>query len=220
MATLGGTADADDTPIAIILSKGYFRAMSTHVDPAAPWPVRRITNPAELKALAHPVRFAIVDLLAEGPLTATQCAERLGETPANCSYHLRQLAKYGHVTPAAGGHGRERYWKAREEAITFDETGPGAAAAARAVTDAVDAYRFSAWERFKARRSQEPEPWRELAGSMDAVMWMNAEELAEFTSRLYALIAPYAERMADESTRPADARAIRFFTYTFPGERS
>lgn len=194
--------------------------MSPSEHPSTPWPVRRITNPAELKALAHPVRFALVDLLAEGPLTATQCAERLGETPANCSYHLRQLAKYGHVVPAAGGHGRERYWQAREEGITFDETGPGAAAAARAVTDAVDTYRFSAWERYKARRAQEPEPWRDLAGSMDAVMWMTGEELAAFTSQLYALIAPFAERMADDSTRPADARAIRFFAYSFPGERS
>ena len=194
--------------------------MSTPHHPPAPWPVRRITNPAELKALAHPVRFAIVDLLAEGPLTATQCAERLGETPANCSYHLRQLAKYGHVLPAKGGHGRERYWRAREVGITFDETGPGAAAAARAVTDAVDTYRFDAWERYKARRSQESDPWRDLAGSMDAVLWMTAEELAGFTAQLYALVAPYAERLSDEGTRPAHSRAIRFFSYSFPGERS
>lgn len=194
--------------------------MSTLKHPTAPWPVRRITNPAELKALAHPVRFAIIDLLAEGPLTATQCAQQLGETPANCSYHLRQLAKYGHVLPAEGGQGRERYWKAREEGITFDDGGSGPAAAARAVADAVDAYRFSAWEKFKARRSDEPQPWRELAGSMDAVVWMTATELAEFTSQMYALIAPYAERMTDIATRPDGSRAIRFFSYTFPGERS
>ncbi len=194
--------------------------MSTPEHPTAPWPVRRITNPAELKALAHPVRFAIIDLLAEGPLTATQCAQQLGETPANCSYHLRQLAKYGHVLPAEGGHGRERYWRAREEGITFDEAGHSAAVAARAVTDAVDAYRSSAWEKFKARRSDEPQPWRDLAGSMDAVMWMTAAELAEFTSQMYALVAPYAQRMSDSSTRPESSRAIRFFSYTFPGERS
>jgi len=193
--------------------------MNTPERPTAPWPVRHITNPAELKALAHPVRFALVDLLAEGPLTATQCAQRLGETPANCSYHLRQLAKYGHVMPAEGGHGREKYWKARQEGITFDQTGPGAETATRAVADAVDAYRANAWERYKSRSAQEPQPWRELAGSMDAVMWMTPAELAEFTSRLYALVSPFAERISEGAARPADARAVRFFAYSFPGER-
>jgi hypothetical protein len=32
----------------------------------------------------------------------------LGESPANCAFHLRTLAKYGFVEEAGGGRGRER----------------------------------------------------------------------------------------------------------------
>src|SRR4051794_41704012 len=47
-----------------------------------------------------------------GPLTATQARERIGESAASCSFHLRQLAKYGLVEEAGGGRGRERPWRA------------------------------------------------------------------------------------------------------------
>ncbi|WP_278237400.1 helix-turn-helix domain-containing protein [Isoptericola sp. AK164] len=185
--------------------------------PTPPFPVRTVSDPRELRALAHPVRFALLDLLAEGPLTATQCAERLGETPANCSYHLRQLAKYGHVFPAGGGHGRERPWSAREEGITWDDAGPAGEAARAALDEAVDAFRFDAWRRFWRRRSAEPEEWRRAALSTDVVAWLTADELEHVTQGLYDLFAPYEHRAADASARPAGARAVRFFAYGYPG---
>ena len=64
-----------------------------------------------MRALAHPVRLALLEVLAdEGRLTATEAGERIGESPANASFHLRQLAKYGFVeeaegAPAAGAPG-------------------------------------------------------------------------------------------------------------------
>src|SRR5215203_7352652 len=73
---------------------------------------RRVTSATELRALAHPTRLALLDLLdAEGPLTATQAGERLGESPASASFHLRTLAKYGFVEEAEGGRGRQRPWR-------------------------------------------------------------------------------------------------------------
>ncbi|MDO8152568.1 transcriptional regulator [Isoptericola sp. b408] len=182
-----------------------------------PFPVRKISDPRELRALAHPVRFAIIDLLAEGPLTATQCAERLGETPANCSYHLRQLEKYGHVFRADGGHGRERPWRARDEGITWDEDGPAGVAARVALDEAVDEFRFDAWRRFRRRRAAEPEPWRRAALSTDVVAWLTPAELERVTQGLYDLFAPYEERDADPAARPEGARAVRLFAYAYPG---
>jgi hypothetical protein len=35
----------------------------------------------------------------------------LGESPTNCAFHLRTLAKYGFVEEAGGGKGRERPWR-------------------------------------------------------------------------------------------------------------
>src|SRR5215207_4830018 len=73
---------------------------------------RRLTSATELRALSHPTRLALLDLLdAEGPMTATQAGERLGESPASASFHLRTLAKYGFVEEAAGGRGRQRPWQ-------------------------------------------------------------------------------------------------------------
>ncbi len=72
-----------------------------------------ITDPRALRAYAHPIRLKLVGLLRRsGPLTATQAGEKIGESPASCSFHLRQLAKYGLVEEAGGGKGRERPWRA------------------------------------------------------------------------------------------------------------
>jgi predicted transcriptional regulator len=71
-----------------------------------------LTDPKAIRALAHPVRWALLDALDQaGTLTATQASEMLGESPANCAFHLRTLAKYGYVEEAGGGRGRERPWR-------------------------------------------------------------------------------------------------------------
>src|SRR5258708_12496804 len=74
-----------------------------------PRSTKRITDPKALRALAHPIRMSLIGLLrTEGPLTATRAAELLGESSASCSFHLRQLAKYGMAEKAPGGQPRER----------------------------------------------------------------------------------------------------------------
>jgi len=71
-----------------------------------------LTDPAVMRALAHPLRWAILEnLLHAGTLSATQAGVLLGETPANCAFHLRTLARYGLVEEAGGGKGRERPWR-------------------------------------------------------------------------------------------------------------
>lgn len=75
--------------------------------PAALPDIRKITDVRTLRALAHPVRIALIEaLIIDGPMTATEAGERIGETPTTCSFHLRQLAKYGLVEEAGGGKGR------------------------------------------------------------------------------------------------------------------
>ena len=59
---------------------------------------RRVTDADALKALAHPLRMALLGaLVTEGPLTASQAAALLSESPSNCSWHLRKLAEHGFV---------------------------------------------------------------------------------------------------------------------------
>src|SRR5215470_19444515 len=74
---------------------------------------KRITEPAVLEALAHPVRLDLINyLMSGGPATASTCARAVGDTPSNCSYHLRTLARFGLVGEVPSVDGRERPWRA------------------------------------------------------------------------------------------------------------
>ena len=82
---------------------------------------RQLTDPLAMRAMAHPVRLALMQALNDaGTLTATEAAERVGESPSNCSFHLRQLAKYGWVEEAPGGKGRQRPWRAVYDRLPDD----------------------------------------------------------------------------------------------------
>src|SRR5262249_4627489 len=90
--------------------KGSFRTLEAAMAPEAR---KRITEPAALDALAHPVRLDLMNYLrSSGPAPASACARAVGDTPSNCSYHLRTLAKFGLVGEVPSADGRERPWRA------------------------------------------------------------------------------------------------------------
>ena len=116
-----GSADLQEVSLDSYLSIEYARRMapersqfedaSTMVDDVASQ-FRNVNDPKTLRALTHPVRLALLEALAlEGPLTATAAGELIGESPTTCSFHFRQLAKYGFVEEAESGPGRLRPWK-------------------------------------------------------------------------------------------------------------
>src|SRR5271155_445912 len=84
--------------------------------------LRELTDPKTLRALTHPVRLALLEALTlEGPLTATAAGELIGESPTTCSFHFRQLAKYGFVEEAVTGPGRLRPWKIANVGMRFSD---------------------------------------------------------------------------------------------------
>src|SRR4029450_10458486 len=86
---------------------------------------RRLRDPRDLRALAHPLRLAILEVLtARGPHTATQLGAFLEESAANCSWHLRKLAEHGFVEEAPGGTGRQRPWRAAQGSLEWDADDP------------------------------------------------------------------------------------------------
>src|SRR4051794_38963397 len=97
---------------------------------------RELRDPRVLRAMAHPFRLRLLDLIVRrGTLTSAEAADATGETTGSCSFHLRQLAKYGFIEPAEPRDGRERPWKrvAGGERIP-DQVSPEAA---RAATEAM-----------------------------------------------------------------------------------
>jgi DNA-binding transcriptional ArsR family regulator len=75
----------------------------------------RRLDAAGLKALAHPLRVRMLATLRnDGPATATQLAQRLGESTGTTSWHLRQLAAQGFIEEDSDrGTKRDRWWRAR-----------------------------------------------------------------------------------------------------------
>ena len=74
-----------------------------------------------LRALAHPIRIRIYDILSQrSPQTASSLAEHLGESSGSTSYHLRALAKHDLIREVEGkGSGRERWWERPRGAISL-----------------------------------------------------------------------------------------------------
>jgi predicted transcriptional regulator len=126
----------------------------------------RLTDPRALRAYAHPTRLALIALLRrDGPQTATQAAAAIGESVASCSFHLRQMAKYGLAEQAGGGRGREKPWQATAMVTDLDPAGsdPASAAAAQPLQLALAEQYFRLLERWIQAQPAEPGPWREAA---------------------------------------------------------
>ncbi|HYI55721.1 MAG TPA: helix-turn-helix domain-containing protein [Microlunatus sp.] len=178
-------------------------------------PVRQLQRPEQLRALAHPRRMQILDLLiAEGPLTASQCAALLDDSAASCSYHLRQLARFGFVEEAEGGQGRNRPWRWVPVGNHFETAGsPAERSAAEALGAVIDARNVDRIRRYAERRSADP--WRASAQSSDWAIRMTEEELAELGSAIAALLVPLQRRtFAGEA--PAGSRLVDVLTYLMP----
>lgn len=186
--------------------------------------IHRVTSPGELRALAHPLRLRLLEeLVVDDPLTdtatATELAERVGESPANCSWHLRQLAKHGYIEEAPGGTGRERRWRAviaAREWAAENATDVEYTAAAQAANDILLAHEFEALRARHAWEHTEPPEWRDAAASTQGLAWCTAAELKEINKQIADLMMRHFDRAFDPSKRPDGARLIRFVSWGFP----
>lgn len=172
-----------------------------------------------LRALAHPTRLKLVGLLRlQGPMTATQAARELGETPQRCTFHLGQLAKYGLVEEAGGGRGRERPWQATASSTSWPNvmTGPEAAAASQLLEAVVAEQHFESVIAWIDRKESEPEEWQEAAQFNDAALYLTAVELAHLGRRVWALLEPFFARNERPELRPEGSRPVAFLNLAFP----
>lgn len=179
----------------------------------------QLTDPRALRAYAHPIRLTLMGLLRRsGPLTATQAGDRIGESAASCSFHLRQLAKHGLVEEAGGGRGRERPWRATAIATEWPAGGPDpetAEAGAMLSRVVVEGY-FEGAVEWLGRRREEPAEWSENAVLSDHILYLTATELEEIGTRMRAVLDPYLERSEDAAARPPGARPVTYVQLGFP----
>jgi hypothetical protein len=152
-------------------------------------------------------------------MTATQAAEATGESVASCSFHLRQLAKYGLVEEASGGRGREKPWQATALSTSWDRgADPVAAAAAEALQLAIAERYFELTARWIQAQAQEPSAWQDAAHFGDSLLYLTATELRDLGEKFESLLKPYLERLEDADKRPADARPVTVLHLAFPND--
>ena len=182
---------------------------------------RKLTDARAMRALAHPLRIALLEALVHaGTLTATQASELVGESPANCAFHLRTLAKYGYVVEAGGGKGRERPWRRAhtELHITTDQEDPGAAVAAQELGQFwLDTTLERARSMLSGRRVW-PDEWRHtgLLGQSEYIAYMTPDEAREFGAEVERLYRRFEDRLDHPERRPEGAMPIEMLLFNYP----
>jgi DNA-binding transcriptional ArsR family regulator len=184
-------------------------------------PVERkvISDPRTMRALAHPVRIALLEALSrEGQLTATDAAELLDESPGNMSWHLQTLAKYGYIEEAEGGKGRRRPWRIASVSNRFRSAGedPEFDAAGEALESTFADRAFARLREWRTRRPSYPLDWRDAAFVSDSLAYLTAEELAEIGEEVAALFSRYRNRVLDKELRPAGSLPIQLVAFGHP----
>jgi DNA-binding transcriptional ArsR family regulator len=180
---------------------------------------RVITDPRTMRALAHPVRIALLEALGrEGELTATRAAELLDESPGNMSWHLQTLAKYGYIEEAGGGKGRSRPWRIASISNRFQTAteDPEIEAAGEALESTFAERAFMQLRQWWARRSAYPYSWREAAFTSDSLGYLTAEEMAELGEEIVELFSRYRDRVLDKHLRPEGAQPVKLVAFGHP----
>ena len=204
----------------------YNRNMSSRKEHSDDGP---ISDPRVLRAVAHPVRLDLLELLhSHGPLTASRCGELLGLSPKVCSYHLTVLGKYGLIEETGEGRGRARPWRpVIRDLIYRHEADQG-----RSVLDAEnelartllarDARRI---EQFIAHRDELPPLWRNTAAMTSRPLRLTAPQLAALRNELTELLDRYARSVTatgdtddagSQGSAGADIRPVHVAVYAVP----
>lgn len=171
---------------------------------------RRVLGEPDLVALAHPLRLRLLELLNEGPSTASRLARRLGESSGATSYHLRALERFGFVEEADRGRARrERWWRLIPQ---ITELSAGTRESARYQAAAAELRRVQlgraariVGEYLRDEEQYTPE-WREAALFLQWTIHATPEELRQLAEEISTLLGKLTR--VDPSERPADAARV------------
>jgi predicted ArsR family transcriptional regulator len=180
---------------------------------------RELTDPTVMRALTHPVRLALLEVLAtEGPLTATEAGELIGESPTTCSFHFRQLEKYGFIEEAGTGPGRQRHWKFAHGGMRFSDTSddPEANIAAKTLSRLVTDRAIARMQNFEDNKANYSKDWQHVAESTESVLYVTPDELSDLNADIRALLDRFRERLTRAETRPPDSKLVEVLLFTYP----
>jgi len=172
---------------------------------------RVVDDVSTMRALAHPDRLAILlFLLSARSRTATECAAEIGVSPSACSYHLRELERFGYAERVeSASDGRTRPWRASAAGFSvgndWSDPSPTARAARHAMGRAdlivnqrlIDRY-LNAVDGLDAR-------WQNAADFHTFELVVSPNELAELNEQVARLLRPYRLSMREDPSDDAAA---------------
>jgi hypothetical protein len=164
-------------------------------------------------ALAHPLRAALLGLLREhGTLTSTEAARLLGHSSGLCSFHLRQLARYGYIVEAAQPRGRIRPWRLAVADPASrpgpPQDGPGTSAGDDGFGALARELEDEGYRRWLAHKHEAEPAWRRDE-AFSVVLHLSPAELAEAAAEIRAML-DRRQRRGGRGRRPVGA-IIRLF---------
>ncbi|WP_406402037.1 helix-turn-helix domain-containing protein [Streptomyces sp. NBC_00879] len=181
----------------------------------------RRLDPRSLRGLAHPLRMRLLSTLRhDGPATASQLAEKLGESSGATSYHLRQLAAHGFVEDdLERGKGRERWWRAAKEGTRFDDSlfdspDPAVRGAANLFMHEIATHHTEEVGTWLGTAHDWPEAWRRSSDLSDFTLRLTPAQAFELNTKLHDLIESYTELAPGPEAE--DAAQVRMHLHSFP----
>ncbi|GAA2013811.1 ArsR/SmtB family transcription factor [Microbacterium ulmi] len=164
----------------------------------------RVLDAGALKALAHPLRVRIFDILSQyGPQTASSLAERLGESSGATSYHLRALAKHDLIREVEGrGTARERWWERPRGSVTMSSPDavrtPSGRAASQIVITEVYRQRHEQLMHFIDESMRTGDVDETAADLSTATTRLTKEQFQDISERIHAIVTEAVEKYRDQ----------------------
>lgn len=185
--------------------------------------LKPIEDAAVMRALSHPTRIALLEVLQVHPaLTATEAGELIGETSTNCAFHLRALAKFGFVEEAGSGPGRRRPWRLTEAPTEFSDVqdSPEQTVAARDLSDVLIGHWLRRIAATQAARHVEPAEWQQVLGASQSIAVATPAEIQQLVIDIRALLGRFDDRLRNPQTQPENSRPVELllFAQPFAGE--
>ena len=185
--------------------------------------VKRLEDPIQMRAIAHPLRLRLLgELRIGGPATATMLARRFEIEVSLPSYHLRQLATHGFIEDDEGHEGgRERWWRAAQDITSWDtgeflDTPERRAAEASLRNEILRLYVHRLEEFIRARDSWSDE-WLHAAFSSDMMLRLTPEQAKTMHEEMWAVIEKW-----DVAAKDGDAEGtelVHVIVHGFPTRR-
>ncbi|GAB2691372.1 DNA-binding transcriptional ArsR family regulator [Microbacterium marinum] len=194
----------------------------TESDPTATRP-ERVLDAGALKALAHPLRVQMYDILSQyGAQTASSLAALTGESTGSTSYHLRALAKHDLIREVEGrGSARERWWEREKGSVSFTnpeamKTPSGRAATQVVMTEFLNR-RHQQLLRFVGDSIRTPAEIDDMTALIStANLRLTPDQAKELNERFSALIDEASDRYRGQDEAGTQPYTVRVDVFALP----